>query len=160
MPPPDVLRPLSRLQDAQPPVQAPAAHLVGSSQRRQESKIPGRKGTNYTTDLPPRPGAYPWVSKPHLAHLKKWVCVPAPRTWTGFKTKGRRPGLQLPSQEVLWVAAVIMLSSAFAVRPPTTEEALEALLGLVQLAVGGADEHSCSVRSLHSLVLVFTQSHP
>lgn len=44
VPPPDVLRPLSRLQDAQPPVQAPAAHLVGSSQRRQESKIPDRRG--------------------------------------------------------------------------------------------------------------------
>lgn len=44
VPPPDVLRPLSRLQDAQPPVQAPAAHLVDSSQRRQESKIAGRRG--------------------------------------------------------------------------------------------------------------------
>lgn len=44
VPPPDVLRPLSRLQDAQPPVQAPAAHLVDSSQRKQESKIAGRRG--------------------------------------------------------------------------------------------------------------------
>lgn len=84
-----------------------------------------------------------------------------PRTWTGFETKGQRPGLQLPSQEVLGVAAVIMLSVAFAIRPPTTEEALEALLGSVQLTVGGADEYPCSIRSFHSLlILVLTQSHP
>lgn len=160
MPPPDGLRPLSRLQDAQPPVQAPAAHLVGSSQRRQESKIPDRRGPTIPLIYPKTWSVSLGLRASFGTLKKKWVCVPAPRTWAGFKTKGRRPGLQLPSQEVLWVAAVIMLSSAFAVRPPTTEEALGALLGLVQLAVGGADEHSCSVRSLHSLILVFTQSHP
>lgn len=58
------------------------------------------------------------------------------------------------------MAAVTMLSSAFAVRPPTTEETLEALLGPVQPAVGGADGHSYSVRSFHSLILVLTQSRP
>lgn len=42
-----------------------------------------------------------------------------------FETKGPRSGLQLPSQEVLWVAAV-RLSSV-----------LEGFLGPVQLAVGG-----------------------
>lgn len=85
-----------------------------------------------------------------MAHLKKNGCV---SLLPGLGQDLRQRGEGLPSQEVLWVAAVIMLSSAFA-------EPLGALLGLVQLAVGGADEHSCSKRSLHSLVLVFTQSHP
>lgn len=58
------------------------------------------------------------------------------------------PVLQLPSQEVLWVAAVRFSS------------VLEVFLGPVQLAVGGADDHACSVRSFHSLILVLSQSHP
>lgn len=83
-----------------------------------------------------------------LGTIEKWVWVLFPKTWTEFETKGPRPGLQLPSQEVLWVADV-RLSSV-----------LEVFLGPVQLAVGGTDEHSCSVRSFHSLILVLTQSHP
>lgn len=84
-----------------------------------------------------------------LGTTEKWVWLPFPRTWTELETKGPRPGLQLPSQEVLWVAAV---------RRSSVLE--EVFLGPVQLALGGADEHSFSVRSFHSLILVLTQSHP
>lgn len=55
---------------------------------------------------------------------------------------------QLLSLEVLWVAAVRL------------SLILEVFLSPVELAVRGADEHSCSVRPFHSLILVLTQSHP
>lgn len=136
MPLPGVLRPLSR----------PHLHIWSAALTEgRNPETPGRRGPTIPLMYSETWSVFPSLS---LGTIEKWVWVPFPRTWTEFETKGPRPGLQLPSQEVLWVTAVRLSSDS------------EVFLGSEQLAVGGADEHSCSVRSFHSLILDLTQSHP
>lgn len=135
MPLPGVSRPLSR----------PQLHIWSTALREgRNPETPGRRGPTIPL-MCLRPGVYSCLS---LGTIEKWAWVPFPRTWTEFETRGPRFGLQLPSQEVLWVTAVRLSSVS------------EVFLGPVQLTVGGADENSCFVRSFHSLILDLTQSHP